>query len=124
MEALGHRTTEARRDVGIEPDLTLVEPPQRHPGLPARRIGRGNFQHNRGGSLDAVGIRQPDPVALTHLAGTDAVDGEPGDGGESDGGGQPLGGQVTRSLDDDVVGLHATNLGHIPGSPKGFPANS
>lgn len=98
------RSAQPRRDVTVEADLPLVEA-QRQAGLPADRIGSRHLEHHRLGS-PRIGLRvaQPDPVALAHLAGADALDREVRDGAGADHRGQPGGAQVTGSF-DDLLGL-------------------
>lgn len=89
---------EIRSDVGVEPDLTFVEP-HRQAGLTAAGVGRGDLEHHRRRTSAVLGIAQRDAVALAHLAGADPVDAERGDGALPEHRRQPLGGQVGGALD-------------------------
>ncbi len=97
-------SAQTRRDVAVEAHLPLVEP-QRQAGLPADRVGGRDLQHHRlGPPRGSLGITEPDAIALAHLAGTDALHREIGDGSGADDRGQPGGGEVTGSF-DDLLGL-------------------
>ena len=99
------------RDVGVEPDLPLVEA-HRQAGLTAHRIAGGDLQHHRLRPGRSVRVAQGDPVALAHLPGADAFVAERGDRAGVEHLGQPVFGQVRGAFDHDVtgVGLHPTNL--------------
>ena len=73
--ALGDRAAQPRRQLGVEPHFAFVES-QRLAGLPTHRVAGGDFKHDRFRTA-AVLVAQRDPVALAHLAGADALDGEP-----------------------------------------------
>ena len=93
------RPTQARRDVEVEADLALVEA-EGLPGPAAHRVAGGHLEHHRGRTRSLV-VAQVYPVALAHLPGTDAFDGELADPAGPEGGGQPFGGQVVGALNGD-----------------------
>src|SRR5689334_16744813 len=97
------RPVDARRDVGVEPDLAFVKA-KRVAGLPAYRVGGGNLEYDGVWAVAAVNVRQVDAVALAHLARADALEHEFAHR-HAKRSGEPFGGQVGGPL-HDVSGAH------------------
>ena len=113
------RSAQARGDIPVEADFTLVKT-QTPAGLPAHRVGGRNLEHHGVGSAagSAVGIVQLNPVALAHLTGADPLDAEIGDGSGADRCSQPGGGEITGAF-DDIVGVRfhgSSTKSHPPSS--------